>query len=272
MPLFMDRHDAPGVAPEEIARAHSRDLEVQARYGVRYHTYWFDPANGSVFCLAEAPSKDALDVVHEEAHGMRATRIIELDPTVPLNEMLGALPQFPVGTPYVAPAMRAIVFTDISGSVEQTFRLGDAGHIALVRAPDGIVRAALAEHGGREVKHTGDGIMATFTSVTSAVSFAISVQRAFAERNEHDEVPVFVKIGISAGEPITDDSDDLFGAAVQLAARLCDYAPASEIAASVAVRELSVGKPFRFEDCGPVQLKGLPEPVTAYRVVWREAA
>jgi class 3 adenylate cyclase len=140
--------------------------------------------------------------------------------------------------------MRAIVFTDLAGSVEQTSRLGDDGHLEVLRVHNKIVRDALADNGGREVKHTGDGIMAAFSSVASAVAFAIAAQRAFRDHNRSSAVPVDVKIGISAGEPVTDDSDDLFGAAVQLAARLCGSASAGEIVASVAVRELSAGKRF----------------------------
>ena len=79
-----------------------------------------------------------------------------------------------------------------------------------------------------------------------------------------------IRIGISAGEPVTDDHDDLFGAAVQLAARLCAVASPGDIAVSVAVRELCIGKPFRFDDRGVLSLKGLPEPVQAYAVSWRE--
>ena len=201
-----------------------------------------------------------------------AGTILHLDPNVPLNALLGTLPQYPVGTPYEAPAMRAILFTDLCGSVEQTSRLGDDGHVELLRMHNKIVRQELQSHGGREVKHTGDGIMAAFTSVASAVAFAIAAQRAFREHNQSSAVPLEVKIGISAGEPVTDDNDDLFGAAVQLAARLCDSASAGEIAASLAVRELSVGKQFRFEDRGSVQLKGFPEPTIAYRVPWRDDA
>jgi class 3 adenylate cyclase len=272
MPLYMDRHDLPGVTPEELAEAHNRDVEVQERYGVRYHTYWFDPSNGSVFCLAEGPSKQALEDVHREAHDQLAGTIVELDPTVPLNAFLGAMPQYPTGTPYTAPAMRAIVFTDLSGSVEQTSRLGDDGHLVLLRAHNDIVRRELESHGGREVKHTGDGIMAAFNSVASAVSFAISAQRAFRDFNEHNPVPLEVKIGISAGEPITDGDDDLFGASVQLAARLCAAAAGAEILASLAVRELCIGKQLGFEDRGPVQLKGLPDPTAVYLVTWRDDA
>lgn len=80
-----------------------------------------------------------------------------------------------------------------------------------------------------------------------------------------------VKIGISAGEPVTDENDDLFGASVQLAARLCDSAAPGEIAVSLVVRELCIGKRFRFEPREQQHLKGLSEPTRAYRVVWRSA-
>jgi adenylate cyclase len=166
--------------------------------------------------------------------------------------------------------MRAILFTDLCGSVEQTSRLGDEGHLALLRVHNTIIRDALESHGGREVKHTGDGIMAAFNSVASAVAFAIAAQQGFRDHNEGSVDSLDVKIGISAGEPVTDDNDDLFGASVQLAARLCAAASAGEIMTSLAVRELCIGKQFRFEDRGPVQLKGMPEPAVAYRVTWRD--
>jgi class 3 adenylate cyclase len=75
-----------------------------------------------------------------------------------------------------------------------------------------------------------------------------------------------VSIGISAGEPVTDESDDLFGAAVQLAARLCSAAAPGSIIVSVAVRELCIGRPFDFLDNGRLELKGLPEPTQTYAV------
>jgi class 3 adenylate cyclase len=112
--------------------------------------------------------------------------------------------------------------------------------------------------------------MASFASVSAAVACAIAVQAALRERNEHAPTPLHVSIGISAGEPVTDDNDDLFGAAVQLAARLCDAAPAGDIVVSIAVRELCMGKQFRFEDRGTIPIKGLPELTQAYAVTWRD--
>ena len=86
-----------------------------------------------------------------------------------------------------------------------------------------------------KVKHTGDGIMAAFTSVV-AVAFAVEVQRELHDFNQEAPIPLEVSIGISAGEPVTDDHDDLFGVAVQLAARLCVTASSGDIAVSIAVR------------------------------------
>jgi class 3 adenylate cyclase len=268
--MYIDRHDLPGISPEELAEAHYLDLAAQDQFEVRYHTYWFDPANGSVFCLAEGPSQEAIEAVHRQAHGQLASAIIEIDPTAPLNAFFDRLPNHPAGTAYVAPAMRAIVFTDICGSVAQTRRLGDDGHMQVLREHDRIVRAELASHNGREVKHTGDGIMAVFTSSASAIAFAITVQRTLSRRNQNAATPFQVSIGISAGEPVTDASGDLFGAAVQLAALLCNAASPGDISVSLAVRELCIGKTFRFEDRGRIALKGLDEAAQAYAVWWRD--
>src|SRR4051795_8699741 len=98
--MYIDRHDLPDMSPEELAAAHMLDLAAQDDHGVRYHTYWFDPANGSVFCLAEGPSMAAVQAVHEQAHGAMAHSIIELDRRAPLKELSGSTPSYPAGTAY----------------------------------------------------------------------------------------------------------------------------------------------------------------------------
>ena len=263
MPLFMDRHDMPGVSAEEVADAHAQDVGVQTAHGVRFLTYWFDSGSGSVFCLVEGPTKDAVEQVHREAHGGIASNIIEVEPG-PVNAFFGSVPEHPVGHAYAESAVRAVLFTDVCGSTEMTQRLGDDGAMALLREHDEIVRDALKEHTGREVKHTGDGIMASFSSVASSVETAIAIQRRLTER---DDASLEVRIGISAGEPVS-DNEDLFGAAVQLAARLCAASEPRGISVSVAVRELCVGKRFTFEERGPMALKGFSEPTPFYEVRW----
>jgi class 3 adenylate cyclase len=264
MGLFLDRHDAPGATASDIAAAHSLDLAVQDKYRVRYLTYWFDDTQGAVFCLAEGPDRESLEAVHREAHGLVADNVIEVGEG-PIGAFLGPLPQHPPGEPYVDSAVRAIVFTDLCDSTRQTQELGDVGFMTLLRQHDDIVRRALSGRGGREIKHTGDGIMVSFTSVSAAVEYGIETQRSFRRRNEEAERPIHIRIGISAGEPVT-ERGDLFGAAVQLAARLCDVANLGGIAVSTAVRELCLGKGFRFTSLGPFDLKGFPEPVPAFAV------
>ena len=79
MPLYLDVHNkVEGATTDAMAQAHRKDLEVQHKYGVNYLRYWFDEGTGKVFCLVEAPSKEAAAAVHKEAHGVMADDIIEV--------------------------------------------------------------------------------------------------------------------------------------------------------------------------------------------------
>lgn len=98
MPLYMDRHDLPGATAADAAQAHIRDLEIQDRHGVRHLTYWFDPATGTVFCLADAPSKEAAEAVHRESHGLVAHQMIEVDGRI-VTEFLGRVQEPTPGDP-----------------------------------------------------------------------------------------------------------------------------------------------------------------------------
>ena len=178
MALFLDRHKAPGATAADIAAAHELDLAVQDKYQVRYVTYWFDDGEGTVFCLAEGPDRESLETVHREAHGLVADNIIEVGDG-PINAFLGDIPRHPAGEAYVESPVRVILFTDLCDSTQQTQELGDEGYMLLLREHDELVRTALHKQGGREVKHTGDGIMASFLSVSAAVESGIDIQRSF---------------------------------------------------------------------------------------------
>jgi len=79
MPLFMDIHKhVPGLTKEGVAAAHAKDLEIQEKYGVKYLKYWYDQKSGKIFCLAEAPDREAANAVHRESHGLVADEIIEV--------------------------------------------------------------------------------------------------------------------------------------------------------------------------------------------------
>ncbi len=269
MPLFLDRHEITGASAEEVAQAHMRDLEVQDRYGVRYISYWFDPADGRAFCFVDAPNQETAIAVHQEAHGLVPTKIIPVDP-FRITEFLGRVHEPAPGEPWVESAFRTILFTDVEGSTKHAVGFGDAGMMALLRVHNEVVRGSLRSVGGTEVKHTGDGIMGSFASASSAVECAIVIQRKFiAYIEEHPDFPLRVRVGLSAGEPVTED-DDLFGAAVALAKRVCDCAEAGQILVASAVRELCMGKGFLFSEAKRRRLKGFDEPVRVHEVRWRE--
>ncbi len=271
MPIFLDRHNMPGLTHEAIAEAHRKDLEVQGRYGVKYMTYWWDYERGTGFCLVDAPDAETATRVHCEAHGGTADAIIPVD-LAAVEAFLGRIGDPRAGpgaaAPEIDPGLRAVMFTDIVGSTEMTARLGDTAAVELVRVHDALVRRGLDAHGGRQVKHTGDGIMASFDKVAGAVRGAADIQRRFAAYNADATESLSVRIGIHAGEPVT-DHNDLFGSTVQLAYRLCSEAEADGIVVSGLVREMCDEETARFTALGRRRLKGFSEPIPMYRFEWR---
>jgi class 3 adenylate cyclase len=156
-------------------------------------------------------------------------------------------------------AFQTILFTDLESSTALTQRLGDEAAQEVLRGHNTTVRAALEAHGGREVKHTGDGIMAAFPSAVRAVEAALQVQRDLAGGE------VRVRMGLNAGEPIAEEND-LFGTAVQLAARICDRAEPGQVLVSRVVADLCAGKKLQFRHHSDATLKGFTEPVALYEV------
>jgi len=168
------------------------------------------------------------------------------------------------------PVIAAILFTDMESSTALTQSLGDAKAQELVRAHNTIVREALTANSGSEIKRTGDGIMASFATASSALACAVASQRAVAARaEEQPDIPLSLRIGLNAGEPVAEERD-LFGASVQLARCVCGHAEPGWIVASNVVRELVMGKDFLSSDIGEVELKGFEDPVRLYEVRWRE--
>lgn len=265
----MDRHDVPDATAQDVAAAHLQDVEIQDKYGVRYITYWFDPSSDTAFCLVEAPSKEAAETVHREAHGLVASRIIEVDPRRVTN-FLGKIEEPEPGEPIANSGLRAILFTDMEGSTNLTQQLGDEKAMEILRLHDSVVRGALQAAGGHEVKHTGDGIMAAFHSVVGAARCSVEIQRRLERESSDLPYPARVRLGMTAGEPVT-ENEDLFGSAVQLASRICGASEPGGILASNVVRELSLGKGLNWRDIGPVELKGFDEPVNLYELLWRQS-
>ncbi len=159
-----------------------------------------------------------------------------------------------------------VMFTDIVNSTLSTQELGDDKAQNIVRTHNNIVRSALNKLGGKEIKHTGDGIMSSFTSPSSAVEAAIKIQHDIITHNLSRPNEILeIRIGLNAGEPIVED-DDLFGTTVQIASRICSVASSGQILVASVVKELSAGKGFEFNSLGPVSLKGIKEAQNIYEV------
>jgi DNA-binding NarL/FixJ family response regulator/class 3 adenylate cyclase len=167
----------------------------------------------------------------------------------------------------VAEHFATILFTDLVGSTSLFDRLGDEAADAVRREHFAALRRTVAEHDGREVKSTGDGLMVSFPSAVAAVRCAIRMQRATAATGELE-----LSVGLDAGEPLP-EGDDLYGTPVIVASRLCNAAGPGEILASEVVCRIAgprVAEPI--EPARALRLRGISERVAASRVRWREDA
>ena len=169
------------------------------------------------------------------------------------------------------PSLITFVFTDIVGSTAMTQKLGNAGAQKAVRAHNDAVRSAIKAQKGREVKHTGDGIMATFPSPAAAVAGTIAMQRAVAAHNsKNPNIQVQIRIGINAGEAV-EEENDFFGAAVQMTARICDKASTGNIWVSQAIVDACKSQKFGFIPRGGFDMKGIQGRKPLYEVGWNDA-
>lgn len=167
-------------------------------------------------------------------------------------EFLGASDQ-----PATPGAFRTVMFTDLVSSTALTQQIGDDLAQQTVDAHDSVVRGALAQHNGVEVKHTGDGIMAAFGSASDAARAAAEIVEGLATAN------VMARVGLNAGEPLERDGD-LFGTMVQLAARVCDAAASGEALATQVVRDLTAGKGIEWTNERSIKPKGFDSAVTVF--------
>jgi len=279
MPRYMDRHNIPSATSADLAEAHTLDLSVQSQFGTRFLTYWFDPDDGTGICLVEAPDEEAIKQVHRAAHGNVPTDIIEVDLEMvqaflgrtsdpePVTLETGEVSPGPVDS-----ALRVIMFTDLEDSTSQLQHMGHLKAIEALEQHDRIVTSTVVSHRGAVVKNTGDGFLVSFASVEDSLRGAIALQRAFAAHNAAlPDVPLHVRVGLNAGLPI-ERGGDLFGSAVQLAARVCAHAQPDQVVVAGVLRDLCVDTQIgdSFDDLGRASLKGFVSAVQLYGLPWRE--
>ena len=162
----------------------------------------------------------------------------------------------------------AILFTDIVGSTELFQRGSPEVADEVRRGHFSILRQAIAEAGGSEVKNLGDGLMVVFGSASAALGCAVGMQQGVERDNRGREYQVGLRVGLSGGE-VTKEGDDYFGDPVIEAARLCATCESGQVLAADIVR-LTAGRRSHHpvNGVGPLLLKGLPDPVETIEVLW----
>ena len=154
------------------------------------------------------------------------------------------------------------------GSTDLLERLGDDAAHKLRRRHFALLRQAIGDHKGREVKSLGDGLMVVFATAQDAVACALAMQWAVATCED----PLELRVGIASGETLKED-DDYFGRPVIVAQRLCDAASGGDVLIPEPTRGLAASSTGQqLEPLGPLVLKGLSEPVPAAAVRMPEHA
>jgi class 3 adenylate cyclase len=175
----------------------------------------------------------------------------------------------PAGVTYETSPLTTLLATDLEAFTPMLERLGDSRAQELMHAHNEILRSCLRRHHGREVVHTGDGVLASFRSPHYALRCAIAMQRSLHAHNQsHPATPLRVRIGLHAGIPLPEE-DRLFGTCVNVTVRVCSVATPGRILASKVVLGLLAGHPFRFVDRGEFALKGISAPAQLHELVWQ---
>ena len=265
----MDRHDLPGLTAEDLARAHASDLQVADKHDVQFLSYWFDADSGGVFCLARAPAPENLVSVHRESHGLVPNEIISVSEDAVLR-FLGVV-RNPSNHTEVTSSFRTILFTDIEGSTAIADQLGTSGFIALLTEHDLIIRRALVASRGREVKHTGDGIMASFAKSRMLSSVLLLSRPDSARGSMGARSPsIAFASGWQRGSPSITTTIS-FGPTVSLARRVCDAAKPGDVLVSDLVHELGTVSGFSFAGVDPRAVKGFAKPVPVFKLLGRRS-
>jgi len=245
MPIYMDVHIVPGAEARAVAIAHSRDLMLQEQHECKCMTYWFDEARESIFCLIEAPNKNAVVEMHNEAHGLIPHKIIEVSSNL-VEAFLGRIydPEEAQVTRdglkvFSDPSFRILLVTQTDDPILLRHRLGAEEAMEMLRRHNNIIRKNIAQFGGREAEGEGSGFIVSFTSAAKAVHCALAIQK---ELPAADADRLGFRISINSGEPV-EEGAQLFGATIQLAQHFCAAARHFQITLSNSVKAL-VAKDF----------------------------
>ena len=235
MPIYMDRHDVGEmVSAEHVAQLHQEDLKIQDQFDCRGLTYWFDDRRKTAFCLIEAPSKEALQDMHNSAHGEIPHAIIEVDPNV-VESFLGRIedPEKKQDTDLNIiddPAFRTIMRFQIEIlSIDPD---NSINRKSFFEKSNTAIGNKLAYFEGRIVKQGDAGFLASFDSVSNAVNCAVQLQAIFQNFTKSaSNRTIDLKMGLSTGVPVT-EKQAIFEDSIKMAMRMCSIAKANIVVTS----------------------------------------
>jgi AraC-like DNA-binding protein len=236
----MDRHDVSDeVTAEHVAQLHQADLKIEHEFNCRGLTYWFDEKRQTAFCLIEAPNMQALQDMHNHAHGELPHSIIEVDENI-VESFLGRIEDPAKSKKRTLniindPAFRTIMVTGFGRS---SLNECESNQVKLVLPKyRESISNTLAEFKGRIVKQEADCLLVSFDNVSRALSCAIAVQKKFKEITKRlEDTGIKLNIGLSSGIPVM-EKEDLFEDTIIFAERMCDIAK-GEIIVSSEVKDL----------------------------------
>jgi class 3 adenylate cyclase len=161
-----------------------------------------------------------------------------------------------------------IVFTDIENSTHLNVSFGDKAWFEVLRAHNDLVAKTTREHGGTVVKNSGDGFMLAFSSSRRALNAAVAMQVRMLETFTDPGSPIKIRVGMHVGE-VLNEADDIFGSAVNYAARVASSARGGEIVVSGLVHQLveSTGE-YEFAEPREAVFKGIESPQIVYPLHW----
>ncbi len=247
MPIYMDRHDVPGVTAGAVAEASARDIEIQGDYGIEVMTYWVDEERGNAFCLMKAPNRNSVRDMHGKAHGLVPNEIIEVNSSI-VNAFLGRIHNPGSDKPgqstehsiFNDPAFRSIMVVDLKDRALVNSKYGKELGNKLIKNFNNLAGRSIHDYGGLKVENH-DVVMASFSSVSNAVECALNMYESIQIQNRCTDLPyVELKIGISAGVPVT-ESSKIFGDAIRMAKRLCAISESGKIQTASIIKELYKG-------------------------------
>jgi AraC-like DNA-binding protein len=236
MPLFMDFHKIENVTIDDVKAAHMADVAIQDKYGVKYHQFWVNQEAGTVFCLAEGPDKETVELVHRMAHGNLACALTEVESGF-YKALMG-------GERHVVDYYGVVKNKD--GAIDLGYRsilvasirssgLNEDSLLSIPAWAKEVASRKINEFNGREINAGTESIIAVFNDATDAVRCAAQFQTRLLET---DQEPVIFRIGLSADQPVTREGD-FFRKAIKLAHHLSETAQDNHVIVSSLAGKLS---------------------------------